>query len=78
MVKYQNSYVTSFLFKNNFFELIEKGLYLADLFNSNIFCFQFDYDEWPSTHFDEETYLKPYNGSIFELRKAYKDIFTDD
>jgi hypothetical protein len=61
MVKYQNNYVSSFLFKKNFNELINKGIRISNLINSDIFCFQFDFDEWPSTHFDKETYYQPYN-----------------
>ena len=75
MVKYQNNFVTSFLFRKNFFDLVEKGIPVQALLNSNIFCYNFDFDEWPSAHFDEETYYKPYNLSIFSLRNSYKIVF---
>ena len=78
IVKFQNNYVSSFLFKNNFFTLIDKGIAVSPLLNSNIFCYQFDYDEWPSTHFDQETYLRPFNGSIFGLRGAYNQVFYEE
>ena len=78
MVKYQNNYVSSFLFKNNFKELIEKGIKVDELMSSNIFCFQFDFDEWPSTHFDSDTFYKPFNKSLFELRHSYKQVFHEE
>ena len=45
--------------------------------NSNIFCFTFDHDEWPSTHIDKYRYSRPYNGSIFELRHSYRSVFPE-
>ena len=43
---------------------------------SKIFCHQLDFDEWPSTHPDPEKYLKGYNGSYFDLRSKYSEIFN--
>jgi len=77
IVKYQNNFVSSFLFQRNFFDLIEKGISVSSLLNSNIFCFSFDFDEWPSIHFDHDKYLKPYNGSVFELRDSYHSVFDE-
>ena len=37
----------------------------------------FDFDEWPSTHTDDEKYIRAYNGSIFDLRSKYKEIFFE-
>jgi len=65
VVRYQNNFVSSFLFLKNFQSLMEKGLELSPLLNSEIFRFQFDYDEWPSVHVDKNEYRKPYNESIF-------------
>ena len=78
IIKYQNNFVSSFLFKNNFTELLEKGLELSCLIEANVFRFQFDYDEWPSTHIDENTYYRPYNGSIFDIRSQYRQIFHEE
>ena len=50
---------------------------MADLLNSNIFCFSFDYDEWPTIHTVDKELMRPYNGSIFELRSKYHEIFKD-
>ena len=65
------------MFRTCFLQLIEKGVELTNVLNSDIFCFKFDYDEWPSTHVDKNRYLKPFNGSIFELRNEYKNIFPE-
>jgi|TARA_B110000285_G_C14943642_1_gene523271 hypothetical protein len=69
--------VSSFLFLKNIPVLIEKGVEIAKLFDSNIFCYSFDYDEWPSTHTDSDEYMRPYNGSIFDLRTSYRQIFHE-
>ena len=61
----------------NIQQLLEKGIKLQPLIQSKIFRFQFDYDEWASTHTDDKTYMKPYNGSIFELRDQYRNIFSE-
>lgn len=50
VVKYQNNWVSSFLFKNNLHDIIERGLPVILLLESNIFRVEFDFDEWPSTH----------------------------
>ena len=75
--KYQNNFVTSYMFIKNIPVLMQKGVEVVSLFNSNIFCYQFDYDEWPSTHTDCEFYMRPYNESIFNLRKSYRKIFHE-
>lgn len=77
IVSYQNSYVSSYLFKKNLPTLLEKGIMLAELFSSQVFNLQFDFDEWPSSHTNNETFLRPFNGSIFELRTAYKSVFPE-
>ena len=50
LVKYQNNYVTSYLFKKNMGELLEKGIEISELLNRDIFSYTFDFDEWPGTH----------------------------
>lgn len=35
----------------------------------------FDYDHWATNHPNDNDYLMPYNGSIFELREKYREIF---
>lgn len=78
IVKHQNHHVSSFLFQKNFPDLLDKGLDVAGLLRSNIFCFTFDYDEWPSTHTDHQPYSRPYNGSVFDLRHSYRTVFHED
>lgn len=51
---------------------------LHDLFQSNVFSFKFDYDEWPTTHTDPESYIRPYNSSLFRIRENYKKVFHED
>lgn len=77
IVKYQNNYVSSFLFLKNIPILMEKGVAVTRLFSSQIFCFAFDFDEWPSTHTDSESYMRPYNDSIFDLRASYAKVFSE-
>ena len=57
--------------------MIEMGIEVSCLMNSKIFQYEFDYDEWPGTHTNNETYKRPYNGSIFEIRTNYKSVFPE-
>ena len=57
---------------------MDKSVPLTDLLNSDVFVYQFDFDEWPSTHQDENKYIRPYNGKIFGLRNQYRSIFFED
>ena len=36
---------------------------------------EFEYEEWPGIHMDNETVRVPYNNSIFKLRTSYDDLF---
>jgi hypothetical protein len=56
---------------------MEKGVGVTRLFSSQIFCFTFDFDEWPSTHTDADPYMRPYNDSIFSLRTSYASVFPE-
>jgi hypothetical protein len=58
--------------------IIEKGIKITNLLNSNVFHVKFDYDDWPSNHYNDEKKIKPYNGSIFHLRFNYHNIYTED
>jgi hypothetical protein len=42
-----------------------------------VFQFHFDYDEWPSQHTDFHSYIRPFNGSIFNLRNSYREVFPE-
>jgi hypothetical protein len=50
---------------------------MSALYQSDIFRFKFDYDEWPTTHTDPEKYIRAYNGSLFRLRENYKAVFYE-
>lgn len=78
VVKYQSNFVSSFLFTNNFPTLLEKGVKVTSLLNSNVFVYEFDLDEWPSTHNCNEEHLRPYNENLFALRKHYELVFSED
>ena len=50
IIKNQNSYVYSYLFKNNLVHLMEIGIRIRELLDSNVFCYSFDFVEWPAIH----------------------------
>ena len=77
IVKYQNVYSSSFLFKKNLGTILERGIKIKNLLDSNVYNMEFDFDEWPSTHTNNQSFLKPYNNSIFELRNKYSQIFPE-
>lgn len=78
VVKHQNNFTSSFLFMENFINLVEKGILVRGLLNSDIFSFKFDYEEWPLSHTLDEEYTRAYNGDIFTVRKAYRDVFPEE
>ena len=58
--------------------ILEKGIELAPLLESDVFKFHFDFDEWPTTHTNDETTIRPYNQSIFNLRQHYLTTFPEE
>jgi hypothetical protein len=66
------------LFTRNFTKLQSKGISVAELLGSEVFIYKFDYELWPQNHTDDEDYIRPYNGSIFDLRNAYSKIFYEE
>lgn len=44
IVKYQNNHISSFLFLKIMTPLFENGVRLSDLFKSNVFVIDIDYD----------------------------------
>lgn len=75
---YQNNFTSSYLFKKNLPIFLEKGIECFSLLNSEVFSRNFDFDEWPSSHTNEETAIRPYNGSMFAVRHAYKNVFHEE
>lgn len=78
IVKYQNNFVSSFLFLRNFPSLLDKGIFVKPLLDSYVFNYEFDLDEWPSTHNVDEEFLRPYNENLFDLRKNYSVVFPEE
>jgi hypothetical protein len=56
---------------------MEKGIPISDLFRSDIFVKRIDFDEWPGTHTLADKLLRPYNGSILDLRNNYSLIYPE-
>jgi hypothetical protein len=50
---------------------------LSSLVESNVFKFKLDFDQWPNAHPNKEPCVKPFNGSLFDIRYRYKDVFID-
>jgi len=48
---------------------------MTKLFNSDVFNYWFEFEEWPSVSPFTEFEIEPYNGSIFKLRYEYKNVF---
>ena len=78
IVKYQDDFVSSFLFQKNFPTLLEKGIEVKKLLDSHVFNYEFDLDEWPSTHNNPQEELRPFNQNLFLLRQHYKTVFPED
>ena len=57
--------------------LLEKGISVAPLLQSKVFCMEFDYDEWPGNHTVATACIRPYSESIFHLRDRYQDVFPE-
>ena len=56
---------------------MDKGVQVNQLFSGNIFTMEFEFDEWPSSHTDLRKLVRPFNGSIFDIRNQYRKIFGD-
>lgn len=56
---------------------MEIGISLSALMQSDIFIFEFDYDEWPGIHENDQELLRPYNKSIFDLVHNYETVFPE-
>lgn len=77
IVKYQNNFVSSYLFQKNLSKIIEKGIPIYDLLNSDVFVIEFDFDDWPSNHTNNKFIMRPFQHSIFDVRDYYKEVFPD-
>ena len=70
--------VSSLLFRKNFHDLVEKGITVCPLLDSKIFAQEFDFDDWPATHTCEDECSRPFNGSLFDLRYAYRQVYPEE
>jgi hypothetical protein len=66
------------MFTQNIAVIFEKGIQISSLLQSKVFVVTFDHDDWPTNHYNEDKCIKPYNGSIFNLRFNYKNIYYED
>lgn len=57
--------------------MLDKGIDLEELFSANIFEYEYEDDEWPASHSDENKQIRPYNAMLFNLRKHYDNVFPD-
>ena len=57
--------------------MVEKGIEVKTLLDSEVFKFNFELDEWPSNHFNSQEDIRPYNENIFQIRKHYRTIFPE-
>jgi hypothetical protein len=75
--KYQNTFISSFLFSKNLPEVLNKGVPCSQLFESEVFYYKVDYDEWPSIHTCNVDRNRPYNESLFSLRQHYRTTYPE-
>ena len=57
---------------------MDKGIPLTDLLQSKIFTIEFDFDMWPGNHYNDEECIRAYNGSYYDIRDKYKEVFPED
>jgi hypothetical protein len=58
--------------------MIEMGIEVLNVFDSKIFNFTFDFDEWPSIHTNEDSCLRPYNDSLYKIMSSYSIVFPEE
>jgi len=78
VVKYQNNYVSSYLFLKILPSLMAKDIKIQAILESEIFTVTFDFDEWPGNHSNDEECVRYFNESFYHLRHHYKTIYPED
>ena len=58
-------------------DLLEKGILVKPLLDSNVFNYQFDMDEWPANHYNDTETIRPYNENIFLIGNDYYKVFPE-
>jgi len=77
-IEYQNNYFSSYLFAKLLPALLNKGIKVFSLLDSDIFTVTFDHDEWPVIHTNDAECIRSYSHSFFHLRHHYKTVFPED
>ena len=63
------------MFNKNITKLANLGISLTALFESNIFCYAFENEQWPAISSDDRSLSVAYNGSKFQLNNQYDELF---
>ena len=77
IVKYQNNFVSSYFFIKYFPMLLEKGINIEPLLASKIFGVRISFNDWPENHTNLESCIRPYHGSLFQVRHMYRHVFPE-
>ena len=77
IVNYQNNFVSSFMITKIFPQLLEKGILIKPLLDSNVYNYQFDVDEWPSNHYNPTETVRAYNENFFLIGNDYYKVFPE-
>lgn len=77
IVKYQNNFVSSYLFLHNLPVLMEKSISIKPILNSDIFTMVFDLDKWPGNHTNDEECIRFYKQSFYKLHENYETVFPE-
>jgi len=77
IVKYQNNFVSSYLFLHNFPILMGKSISVKPILESHLFLEKFDYDSWPGNHSNDEECIRYYKKSFYQLHNNYQTVFPE-
>lgn len=77
IIKYQNNFVSSYLFLKSFPILMEKSIAVKPLLDSGLFSVVFDYDDWPGNHTNDEECIRYYKESFYQLYKHYETVYPE-
>lgn len=77
ITKFQNNFQSSYLLQRTLPKLLEMGIPIRKILESNVFSVNIDFDQWPGSHENDKYLIKPYNGSFFDLRHNYREIFPE-
>ena len=77
IVKYQNNFVSSYLFLKNLPILMDKAISVKPLLDSDIFSSTFDFDGWPGNHSNDEECNRFYKESFYKLHLNYQTVFPE-